>query len=177
MTTVLWFTGMSGAGKSTIADALKAALEKRGTTVATIDGDDVRERLHRHLGFTPEDIRENNRLIARLAGEAAREHDVVLVPVISPFRDARAAARAAIGAGFVELYIKSSEAARIARDPKGLYKKVHAGEIPHLIGYRGGPPYEEPERPDILVDTDTEPIDEVVAAILRYLDSHAPRHS
>jgi adenylylsulfate kinase len=171
MKTVLWFTGLSGAGKSALAAALGEALEARGERVATIDGDDVRARLHRHLGFTPEDIRENNRLIAELAKERTKDYDVVLVPIISPFRDSRTAARKIIGDGFIELYVKSSEATRIARDPKGLYKKVRAGEIPHLIGYRGGPPYEEPEHPEIMVETDQASIDENVTSILRFLGS------
>src|SRR3989344_5721469 len=111
MATTIWFTGLSGSGKSTIASALALAFEAEGKTVATIDGDDVRERLHKHLGFTPAHIRENNRLIALLAKEACETHDVVLVPIISPFRASRASARSALGKGFTELYIKSSEAA------------------------------------------------------------------
>ena len=171
MATVIWFTGLSGSGKSTIALALKEALEARGKTVAIIDGDTVRDTLHRHLGFTAEDITENNRLIAELAKERMADVDFVLVPIISPFRESRARARQILGEGFLELYLDASHEARAARDPKGLYKRVAAGEIPDFIGY-GGVPYEPPEHPEITVQTDSQTIEESVAEIVRCLDTH-----
>lgn len=165
---VLWFTGLSGAGKSTIATALAALVRAQGKTVEILDGDAVRERLHKHLGFGREDIKENNRLIAELARERAQEAEVVLVPIISPFEESREMARHIIGDGFALIYIESSEATRVARDPKGLYKKARDGEIKDLIGY-GGEGYDVPQHSDITVRTDTESVDESVARILAFL--------
>lgn len=165
---IIWFTGLSGAGKSTIADVLKTELEKCGKTVSVLDGDSVRDKLHKHLGFTREDIMENNRLIAELAKKSAEEADVVLVPIISPFAESRALAKKIIGDGFVELYIESSEATRVARDPKGLYRKVKEGNITNMIGH-GGVPYEVPTYPDLTLNTDDESLAQSVARLLRFL--------
>src|SRR3989338_10417047 len=109
MSKVIWFTGLTGAGKSTIAEALRTELAARGKSVRVLDGDAVRDTLHKHLTFTREDIKENNRLIAELARVYAREADIVLVPIISPFGESRADARKVIGKGFVEVYVESSE--------------------------------------------------------------------
>ena len=174
MATVIWFTGLSGSGKSTLAEALKKELEARGKTVVLIDGDDVRGTLHTHLGFTAEDITENNRLIAMLAKESMAQADVVLVPIISPLRASRTDARKVIGHGFLELYVDSSDETRRARDPKGLYARVVAGEMPDFIGY-GGVPYEEPEHPDLTIRTDHQSVSESVAEIVRYLDTYTER--
>jgi|GEM_PF-308897 len=165
---IVWFTGLSGAGKSTIAEAVRAELSACGKKVIILDGDAVRGTLHKHLGFTPEDIKENNRLVAELAKESARDADVVLVPIISPFRESRALAKKIIGDGFIELYVACSEPARVARDPKGLYEKVREGKLKDFIGY-GGVPYEPPLRPDIKVDTDTETLEQAVSKIVHAL--------
>ncbi len=167
--TVFWFTGLSGAGKTTIALALKERLENEGRMVELLDGDVVRNTLHKHLGFTPEDIRENNRLIAELAKKRMEECDIILVPIISPFKDARALARKIIGDNFVELYVEASENTRVSRDPKGLYKKVHEGNIVNLIGYRGGIAYEVPEDYDIKITTETETLAESVDRVVRFI--------
>src|SRR5438874_2199244 len=121
---VAWFTGLSGSGKSTIAHLVTEQLRASGRRVLVLDGDAVRDREHRHLVFTPADIRENNRLIAELCRRSLGDTDVILVPVISPFRDARAAARAQLGAVFHEVYIKASLEAVSSRDPKGLYRRA-----------------------------------------------------
>jgi len=151
---VAWFTGLSGAGKSTIAAEAVLLLERRGQQVAVIDGDAVRERLHRHLGFSPDDIRENNRLIAGLCRDALGEHDVVLVPIISPFRDSRRQARQALGDAFVEVYVKASLEEVSRRDPKGLYRHAREGRLQGLIGLAADVPYEPPEHPDLVLDTE-----------------------
>jgi adenylyl-sulfate kinase len=168
MGTVLWFTGLSGAGKSTIAQALADALRRRQKTVEILDGDAVRERIHTHLGFSEADIKENNRLVAGFAKESATTHDFVLVPIISPFSESRALAREIVGPGFSEIYVASSHETRAARDPKGLYKKMAAGELQDFIGY-GGVPYEAPEHPDLTILTDSTPLAQSVEQVLHYL--------
>jgi adenylyl-sulfate kinase len=171
MNFVLWFTGMSGAGKSTIAAVLKERLEALGKTVYILDGDEVRTTLHKHLGFTPEDIRENNRLIAGLAKELMKNFDVVLVPIISPFRDSRAHARALLGQNFVELFVHAPLPLLEERDTKGLYKKTREGELKNLIGYHEEVPFEVPEHPDIEVKTEGETPEESATHILGVLET------
>ncbi len=170
MTPVLWFTGLSGAGKTTIAEALAKRLRAQGKTVDIIDGDVVRETFHKDLGFSEADIKQNQRLIITLAKERAGKFDYIVVPVIAPLRELREEARAAIGSGFVEVYIDSSHEVRASRDPKGLYKKVDAGELPDFIGY-GGVPYEPPESPDIRIDTGAVSIEEATEILLRALET------
>jgi adenylyl-sulfate kinase len=165
---VLWFTGLSGAGKSTIADAAAERLRADGYRVRILDGDDVRERYHRHLGFSPEDIRENNRLISELCREAIGEADVILVPVISPFRDARDAARATIGTPFHEIYIRASVATVTSRDTKGLYAKASRGELSGLIGVDRNVPYEPPASPELTLDTESEDAGRSAGRLVEY---------
>ncbi|HEY4486818.1 MAG TPA: adenylyl-sulfate kinase [Candidatus Paceibacterota bacterium] len=156
MGVVLWFTGLSGSGKTTIAEALKKELVELGKNVFVLDGDVVREKRNRHLGFSREDIRENNRIIAELAKEKSVASDMVLVPVISPFREDRSAARAHIGDNFLEVFIDCPLSVCEARDVKGLYKKARAGEIENFIGLSELLPYERPVNPDIIIETDND---------------------
>ena len=151
---VAWFTGLSGAGKSTIAELAASMLRARGQRVTIIDGDTVRAQRHRHLGFSPSDIREDNRLIAELCREALVSHDIILVPIISPFRDARHAARTALGRAFVEVHVKASLAAVSRRDPKGLYRRASEGQLPGLIGLSPDVQYEAPMAADVVLDTE-----------------------
>ena len=151
---VAWLTGLSGAGKSTIATLAAAMLRDRGVSVSVLDGDVVRQHRHAHLGFSPADIRENNRLVVGLCAEALQHHDVVLVPLISPFRDSRAAAREALGAQFFEVYVKASLAEVTRRDPKGLYRQAREGRLSGLIGVDAVVPYEPPEAPALTLDTE-----------------------
>ncbi|MEK7598940.1 MAG: sulfate adenylyltransferase [Patescibacteria group bacterium] len=167
---VIWFTGLSGSGKTTIALKLKESLELRGKTVAMLDGDDIRKEKYKHLGFSREDIRENNRLIAELAREKAREFDMVLIPIISPYCEDRLAAKSAIGgAGFIELFVNAPFETCIERDAKGLYKKALAGEIENFIGISPSAPYEPPQNPDIEVKTDQLSVDQSAAQIIKFL--------
>jgi adenylyl-sulfate kinase len=152
---VAWFTGLSGAGKSTIAELAASMVRERDRRVAVIDGDTVRAQRHRHLGFSPSDIRENNRLIVELCREALGAHDIILVPIISPFRDARQAARLALGRAFVEVYVKASLAAVARRDPKGIYRQAHEGRLTGVIGLSPDVLYEVPLDPDVVLDTET----------------------
>src|SRR3989338_4555982 len=106
MTKILWFTGLSGSGKSTIAEILKERFDELGKSYVIFDGDDVRKRLHKHLGFTPEDIKENNRLIVELCKNELGKVDYILVPVISPFKESRVKARETFVDRFVEIFVK-----------------------------------------------------------------------
>jgi len=169
MAKVLWFTGLSGAGKSTIAEALAARLHAQGKTVDIIDGDVVRQTFHKNLGYSREEIIQNQRLIIRLVVERMSSFDYILVPVIAPIEALREEARSKVGSDFVEVYIHSSEESRKARDPKGLYKKVEAGEITDMIGH-GGVAYEPPTHPDIVLDTDTQNLEECLAQLAGYTD-------
>ena len=166
MAIVLWFTGLSGAGKTTIAEAVKKELLERGQRVCLLDGDEVRRNLHQHLGFSREDIRENNRLIAELAKERKRSHDFVLVPIIAPFRQDRAMARFIVGGQFLEVFIDCPLKVCAERDVKGLYQKARAGEINNLIGVSVANPYEPPLAPDWVIKTSELNIEDSVKALL-----------
>ena len=166
---IIWFTGLSGSGKSTIAYLLKERLESAGKRVLIIDGDDVRKERHARLGFSREDIRENNRLVAELAREKALEFDFVLVPIISPYREDRVTTRSIIGDGFIELFVNAPLEKCIERDSKGLYKKALAGEISDFIGIARANPYEPPESPDIEISTAAFSPDQCIDTALRFL--------
>ncbi len=169
MSSVLWFTGLSASGKSTIAHALAVQLTSLGKTVSTIDGDEIRRGAHKHLGFTPADIKENNRRIVELAKERLVKSDIVLVSIISPYAESRRKARLRIGPGFLEIFVHASERTRLMRDPKGLYKKAKGGELKRLIGYHAEAPYEAPLAPDLVLDTDEASIEESVSQLLGFL--------
>lgn len=153
---VFWLTGLSGAGKTTLVNAVAARLRDAGKVVRILDGDVVRRDVNPHLGFTPADIRENNRIIAELCVQHRGTCDYIFVPVISPFEDSRQRARDIIGNGFFLVHLKVPLATVMARDVKGLYKKALAGEIPNFIGIDPGVPYEEPAAPDLVIDAANE---------------------
>ena len=163
---VVWFTGLSGSGKTTIAAAVKKELLERGQRVCLLDGDEVRRVRHRHLSFSREDIRENNRLIAELAKEQQLSHVFVLVPIIAPFRQDRAMARRIIGGQFLEVFIDCPLRVCAERDVKGLYQKARAGEINNLIGVSATNPYEPPLAPDGVIKTGEMNIGSSVKALL-----------
>ena len=168
---VVWFTGLSGSGKTTISRALNEQLVDRRKSVHIIDGDIVRTLLHKDLGFSREDIKENNRLIAELAKAQLDNFDFILVPIISPYAEDRIMAKKIIGSNnFIELFIKTPLKECIARDPKGLYKKAMNGEINNFIGISDVNPYEKPLSPDIKVDTSKVSPSEVVQNILNNLE-------
>jgi len=149
---ILWFTGLSGAGKSTIANIVEKKLFAAGRHTALLDGDNVRHGLNADLGFSDRDRAENIRRVAAVARLMADAGLIVLVSFISPFRAERAAARAAAGdVDFIEVFVDTPLAAAEARDAKGLYAKARAGELPDFTGV--GSPYEAPLQPDIRLDT------------------------
>ena len=163
----VWFTGLSGSGKSTLAFALEEALLERGIAAYVLDGDNVRFGLNRDLGFSPEDRTENIRRIGevcRLFGDAGI---VVLTAFISPYATDRDQVRAIHPEGtFVEVYVDTPLDVCEARDPKGLYVKARAGEIPDFSGISA--PYEPPPSPEITIDT-TQPLDDCIAQLLANL--------
>ena len=150
---IFWFTGLSGAGKSTIAEAVKPRLELNGLGVFILDGDSVRSQLHKNLGFSESDIKENNRLISELCVHYHDEYDVIFVSIISPFIKSRNAAREKIGKNFFEIFVHADMNTLKKRDTKGLYKKATVGQMNNLIGVSKKSKYEPPNYPDLRIDT------------------------
>ena len=148
----LWFTGLSGSGKSTVANALAAYLHRRGVRTYVLDGDNIRLGLNKGLSFSPEDRKENVRRIAEVAKLFTDAGVVNMAAFVSPYREDRDGARAVQGANeFLEVYVKVDLAVAEQRDPKGLYKKARAGELKNFTGIDA--PYEEPTRPEIVVES------------------------
>ena len=139
---VIWFTGLSGSGKSTIANSLDVELNKRGLRTYILDGDNIRLGLNKDLGFSPESRKENIRRISEVAKLFADSGTVVMAAFISPFKEDRESARDVIGSDYVEVFVDTPIEECIKRDPKGLYKKAIAGEIKGFTGIDA--PYEEP---------------------------------
>ena len=152
---VAWFTGLSGAGKSTIAQLTKEILIGHRYRVLVLDGDVVRQTLHKHLGFTPADIRENNRLLADLCFKNLPDYDFILVPIISPFRESREAAKGVLGGALIEVYVYASLDEVQRRDPKGLYRHAQQGLLSGVVGIAEDVPFEAPESADLILDTET----------------------
>jgi bifunctional enzyme CysN/CysC len=167
---VVWFTGLSGAGKSTIAQALERELFSRAMHTYVLDGDNIRHGLNSNLGFSPEDRVENIRRVSEVAKLMADSGVVVITAFISPYlMDRRRAREIALegNAEFVEVFVEAPLEVCEARDPKSLYKKARAGEIKEFTGIDA--PYEAPEDPEIVVRTDQQTVDESVATILEHL--------
>lgn len=167
----IWLTGLSAAGKSTIACLLEKLLLERGRHAYRLDGDNVRHGLSRNLGFSPEDRAENIRRIGEVSRLFTDAGVITIASFISPYRADRDAVRVSLGAGdFVEVYVKVSLATAQTRDPKGLYKKAMAGEIKGFTGVDD--PYEEPTRAEIILDTDRLTPEQSAGEILAYLQNH-----
>ncbi|MGD1921588.1 MAG: adenylyl-sulfate kinase [Pleurocapsa sp.] len=162
----VWFTGFSGAGKSTIAAALTEKLKSEGYQLEVLDGDEIRENLTKDLGFSKEDRDTNIRRIGFVAKLLARNGVIVLVPVISPYRAIRDEMRANID-GFVEVFVNAPISVCEERDVKGLYKQVRAGKIKQFTGIDD--PYEPPTNPEIECRTDLEELSESVDKIFNKL--------
>jgi adenylylsulfate kinase len=161
---VVWFTGLSGSGKSTVARGVEAALTAEGRLVYVLDGDNIRHGLCADLGFDAAARTENIRRVSHLAALFADAGALVLTAFISPFRSDRAAARAVIGdRDFVEVFVDAPLATCEARDPKGLYQKARAGQIAEFTGISS--PYEAPDRPDLHLRNADRPLAEVVAEV------------
>ena len=163
----IWFTGLSGAGKSTLSEAIQARLQARGRNVEILDGDVVRTHLSKGLGFSREDRDTNIKRIAFVCSLLTRNGVACISAAIAPYREARAWARQEIG-NFVEVYVKCPLEICRQRDVKGLYKLVDEGKITGFTGVDD--PYEEPENPELVVETDKETIEESVGRILAKLE-------
>jgi len=156
---VLWFTGLSGSGKSTIANEVSYKLHKMGKVSYILDGDNIRHGLNKDLGFSPEDRKENIRRISEVANLFADAGLITITAFISPYRVDRDFCRNLVGENrFIEIYSKASLDTCEKRDPKGMYKKVRAGIIKEFTGISA--PYEEPLNPELVVDTDKESIED-----------------
>ncbi len=166
-----WFTGLSGSGKTTLAQALAKAIKEKypQTKLEILDGDEIRENLCKDLSFSKEDRLTNIQRIAFLAGKISKHGVLVLVPVIAPYKKARDNARE-LSENFCEVFIKASLEEVSKRDVKGLYKKALAGEIKNFTGVSD--PYEEPENPDLLINTEIEEIELSVEKVLAYLSTN-----
>lgn len=162
----LWFTGLSGAGKSTIATLVSQELLARHVPVEVLDGDDVRTNLSKGLGFSKEDRDTNIKRIGYVAGLLSRHGVIAITAAISPYRQTRDDVRRSI-ANFLEVYVRCPIEVCMARDVKGLYEKALAGKIRHFTGIDD--PYEEPLHPDLVIDTHLEIPDESAAKVLALL--------
>jgi adenylyl-sulfate kinase len=163
----IWFTGLSGAGKSTLSDIIEQRLKERGRNVEILDGDIVRTHLSKGLGFSREDRDTNIKRIAFVCSLLTRNGVICISAAIAPYREARAWAREQIG-NFVEVYVKCPIEVCRQRDVKGLYKLVDEGKIKGFTGVDD--PYEEPEHPELVIETDKETIEESVSRILAELE-------
>jgi adenylylsulfate kinase len=164
----LWFTGLSGSGKTTITNQLVTELRKREVGLEVLDGDIVRENLSKGLGFSKEDRDTNIRRIAFVANLLSRHDIPVITAAISPYREIRNEAREIMDDRFIEAYVKASVEVCEERDVKGLYAKARSGEIKEFTGVSD--PYEPPENPELTIDTEAQSPEESAQQILSYLE-------
>ena len=168
---VLWFTGLSACGKSTIANAVDYKLHLAGKRSFVLDGDNIRMGLNKNLGFSPEDRTENIRRIGEVAKLFAQTGTIALTAFISPYRGDRDKVREIMGAGeFIEILVDASLEVCELRDPKGLYKKARAGTLPNFTGISA--PYEAPEKPELVLDSNSKGIEELADEVIAYLDKN-----
>jgi adenylylsulfate kinase len=166
----IWLTGLSGSGKSTVAIAAERELINIGRHAFVLDGDNIRHGLNNNLGFSPEDRTENIRRIGEVSKLFTEAGVIVFASFISPYRSDRDAVRALMGAGdFVEVFVDASLDTCEQRDVKGLYKKARAGEIPEFTGISA--PYEAPNSPELVLDTNRQTVEESVAELVEFLDA------
>lgn len=166
---VIWFTGLSGSGKSTVANEVAHRLHQRGKLAYILDGDNVRHGLNKDLGFSPEDRSENIRRISEVAALFADAGVITITAFISPYAKDRNFCREIVGDDrFVEVFTRASLDACEERDPKGLYKKARAGEISDFTGIDA--PYEAPEQPEVVVDTECDTPVDSGKKVVQYLE-------
>ncbi len=163
----VWFTGLPCSGKTTIADRVYKILESKGYEVERLDGDIVRQHLSRDLGFTAEDRRKNLERVSFVASLLTKHGVITLCTFVSPYNSVRKMIREIIGENFLLVYVKCPLEVCIERDVKGMYKKALRGEIKNFTGIDD--PFEEPENPDLVVETDKEEVEESVRKVLKLL--------
>ncbi|SDH41975.1 adenylylsulfate kinase [Alteribacillus persepolensis] len=165
---VLWFTGLSGSGKSTLANAVSRKLFEDDKQTYVLDGDNIRHGLNNDLGFSPEDRKENIRRIGEVSKLFVDAGYIVSTAFISPYREDRQQVRQLLQDGeFIEIYVECSLETCEERDPKGLYRKARNGDIPSFTGISS--PYEEPESPELVVNTEENSIEGAADLIVDYL--------
>ena len=165
---LLWFTGLSGSGKSTLAHAVEARLHEMGIRCYVLDGDNIRTGLNKDLSLSPADRKENNRRIAEVAKLMVDAGVLVFAAFIAPYRESRRYIKELMkDSPYFECYVKCSLETCEQRDPKGIYKKARTGEINNMTGIHS--PYEEPESPDIIINTDNVNLDQSVDAVIKFL--------
>jgi len=172
---ILWFTGLSGSGKSTLAHAVEEHLHRQGVRTLVLDGDNIRQGLCKDLGFSDADRTENIRRIGEVSKLMMDAGVLVLTAFISPFRKDRDIVRQLVAAGdFIEIHCDAPLSVCEERDPKGLYVKARAGEIPEFTGISS--PYEAPEHAEIVLHTDSHSVPECVEQVVDYLSAHGRVH-
>lgn len=168
---VIWFTGLSGSGKSTVSVELEKALFNLNVHSYRLDGDNVRHGLNKNLGFSPDDRKENIRRIGEVSKLLVDAGTIAITAFISPYREDRNEVREILDEGeFIEVYTQCGVEACEQRDPKGLYEKARKGEIKEFTGISA--PYEAPEHPEITIDTEQQSVNESVETIISYLKSN-----
>ncbi len=163
---VIWLTGIPASGKTTLANELKKYYDQNSHPCDILDGDEIRKTLSKDLGFSPEDRKEHNRRVIFIAKILAKNGVTTIIPLISPYRETRNNARKELP-NFFEVWVKASLDECKRRDPKGLYKKAEAGELQNLTGLQA--PYEEPQNPELIVDTENHTVEESVNLIISTL--------
>lgn len=172
---IMWFTGLSGSGKSTVSVALEQKMFTEGLSVYRLDGDNIRHGLNNNLGFSPEDRTENIRRIGEVAKLFVDAGTITLTAFISPYRADREVVRSLVGGlEFIEVYVKCSLEECEKRDVKGLYAKARTGEIPNFTGISA--PYEEPIKPEIVLDTESLSVDSAVEYLMKELKDKGYLH-
>ncbi|MDX8365815.1 adenylyl-sulfate kinase [Cytobacillus sp. IB215665] len=165
---VLWFTGLSGSGKSTLANAVEVKLHESQVRTYVLDGDNIRHGLNKDLGFSEDDRKENIRRIGEVSKLFTDSGQIVLTAFISPFREDRNSVRELFSNHeFIEVYVKCPLEVCETRDPKGLYDKARKGEIPEFTGISS--PYEPPEQPELIIESNKMTIEQSVEQVINYL--------
>lgn len=167
---VVWLYGMSGSGKSTIANAAERVLHKQGRMTTILDGDNLRSGINKNLGFSDDDRRENIRRAAHMARVFAQQGIITFVSVITPRQELRDLARDVIGDDYFEVYIKASYELCEQRDVKGLYAKAASGEIKNFTGKDSA--FDEPSAPDLIIDTSEQSVEDSVSLLLEAVRTH-----
>jgi adenylylsulfate kinase len=153
---IFWCTGMSGAGKTTLASHAKVELEKHDLKILIIDGDVVRKKYKTQLGFNRDDVKKNNLNVVEICQNERGKYDCIIVPIISPIDAVRCAVKELLSPDFHLIYLHANISSLRTRDPKGLYRKADQGIVKDLIGYSNSNPYDAPENFDLKIDTSTE---------------------